>query len=130
VSAPPWTTNTKSNKHPGASFNLKFKVEDTATPNLIYTIPVTVTATGMDTQTFNLYVLVEQAQTTVTDYVEILGYAAMEITGYYNSNKLIDPNDPSPPAANAVRGRIVSELWDDPSQLTYGLRARLIPWDN
>jgi hypothetical protein len=128
--APPWTKNVRWNSHPGSGFNIKLKVNDTAVslPDP-YTIPLTVSAAGMPSQTFNLYVIVEDAGTTPSDYVEILGYAALEITGYYNGPNLIDPTDPSPPPANAVRGRIVSEMWDDPSKLTYGLRARLIPWE-
>ncbi|MCB0170854.1 MAG: Tad domain-containing protein [Anaerolineae bacterium] len=124
VSSPPWTKNTNTN-HPGASFNLNIKVDSSATANTIYTLPFLVSA-GTKTQTFDLYVLVEEAETTVKDYVEILGYAALEITGYYNGPNLIDPSSPQP--ANAVRGRIVSELMTDPSDLKYGLRARLIPW--
>ncbi|HRV91364.1 MAG TPA: Tad domain-containing protein [Anaerolineae bacterium] len=124
VSSPPWTKNTNTN-HPGASFNLNIKVDSSATANTIYTLPFVVSA-GTKTQTFDLYVLVEEAETTVKDYVEILGYAALEITGYYNGPNLIDPSSPQP--ANAVRGRIVSELMTDPSDLKYGLRARLIPW--
>jgi hypothetical protein len=127
--SPPWTkSGVKWNNHPGASLNIKIKVDSTATSSPVpYTIPLTVSAPGMSPQTFNLYVLVEEAQTTVKDYLEILGYAALEVTGYYNSTNLIDPTNPTP--ANAVRGRIVSELMDDPSKLTYGLRARLIPWE-
>ena len=126
VSAPSWSVATQYNKHPGATLTLNLKVNDTAearaTPHVI---PLTVSAAGMATQTFNLYVIVEEAQTTVTKYVEILGYAALEITGYYNSNNPVGPGQP----ANAVRGRIVSQLMSDPSQLTLGLRARLIPWN-
>lgn len=74
------------------------------------------TSAGTMTQTFKVYVLVIPAQsTTDEDYVEILGYAALEVTDY--------------PNVNSVRGRIVSELMVDPSQLAYGSRARLIPWD-
>ncbi len=87
-------------------------------------IPLTVSATGMNPQTCTLYVLVEEAGSVVKEYVEILGYAALQITGYYNNE---NPVNGQP--ANAVRGRIVSKLWDDPSELFYGLRARLIPWD-
>jgi hypothetical protein len=127
VSSPPWSKNTKGN-HPGSSFNLNIKVDQNnavaqATP---YVLPFIVSA-GTMTQTFDLYVLVEEANTTVNDYVEILGYATLQITGYYNSSNLIAPGSPNP--ANAVRGRIVSPLFTDPSQLTLGLRARLIPWD-
>ena len=78
----------------------------------------------MSSQTCTLYVLVEEAGSVVKEYVEILGYAALEITGYYNNT---NPVNGQP--ANAVRGRIVSELWDHPSEIIYGLRARLIPWD-
>lgn len=127
---PPWTKTVDWDDHPGSGFNIKLRVNDTAvsqpTP---YAIPLTVSAAGMTPQTFNIYVIVEDANTTIKDYVEILGYAALEITGYYNSSNLIDPTDPSPPPANAVRGRIVSEMWDHPSKMTYGLRARLVPWD-
>jgi hypothetical protein len=129
VGAPPWSKSTKWNKHPGVSFNIKLQIDNTATADIVHTIPLTVSAPGMASQPFNLYVLPKQANTTVKDYVEILGYAALQITGYYNGPNLIDPNDPTPPPANAVRGRIVSELWQDPSQLMYGLRARLIPWN-
>ncbi len=129
VNAPPWTKNTNTS-HPGAAFNLNLKIDSnnavaSATP---YELPFLVSASSV-TQTFKLYILVTEAGTTPKDYVEILGYAALQITGYYNGPNLIDPNDPAPPPANAVRGRIVSQLWDDPSKLTYGLRARLIPWE-
>jgi hypothetical protein len=127
-SGPPWSKNTNTS-HPGSSFNLNMKVNDPVVTNTIHMLPFMVTATDGMTQTFKLYVLVEEANTTIKDYVEILGYAALQITGYYNGPNLIDPTDPSPPPANAVRGRIVSELWDDPSKLKYGLRARLIPWE-
>jgi hypothetical protein len=127
VSLPPWSKNTNSN-HPGSSFNLNIKIDQNnavaqATP---YVLPFVVTA-GTMSQQFNLYVLVEEANTTVKDYVEILGYATLQITGYYNSSNLIPPG--SSTLANAVRGRIVSPLFTDPSKLTSGLRARLIPWD-
>lgn len=126
VSSPPWTRTTKWNKHPGVSFKMNIKVSDTAVASATpYEIPLTVSAPGMAPQTCNLYVLVEEAQTTVKDYVEILGYAALEVMGYYNNTNPVSPGQP----ANAVRGRIVSELMTDPSQLTYGLRARLIPWE-
>jgi hypothetical protein len=126
VSAPPWTVSTQYNKHPGGTLTLNLKVNDTATASAApYVIPLTVSSAGMASQTFNLYIIVEEAQTTVTKYVEILGYAALQVTGYYNSGNPVGPSQP----ANAVRGRIVSELMTDPSQLTLGLRARLIPWD-
>lgn len=127
VNAPPWVRSTSAANHPGAKLLLNIKVNDSATAGQLYTIPLTVSAAGTSSQLCNLYVLVEEAQTTVKEYVEILGYAAIEITGYYNSTNLIDPDNPTP--ANAVRGRIVSELMTDPSQLAYGSRARLIPWD-
>ncbi len=125
VNTPPWTVATQYNKHEGATLTLNLKVNDTATASATpYAIPLTVSATGMTPQTFNLYIIVEEAQTTVTKYVEILGYAALEVTGFYNSSNLVGPGQP----ANAVRGRIVSQLMSDPSELTLGLRARLIPW--
>jgi hypothetical protein len=126
VSAPPWTVLTQYNKHAGAGLTINFRVNDTATAGgTPYVIPLTVSAAGMTPQTFNLYVIVEEAQTTVTKYVEILGYAAFEITGYYNSSNPVGPGQP----ANAVRGRIVSQMMSDPSDLILGLRARLIPWN-
>lgn len=120
VSSPPWSQNVNNpNHHPGKSFNLNIKVDSTATPSVypnVEVLPFLVTAANGMTQTFKLYVEVVAPQTTtVEDYVKILGYAAMEVTDY--------------PSVNSVRGRIVSELWDDPSKLTYGLRARLIPWE-
>lgn len=115
VSSPPWTTNTKDNKHPGGSFGLNIKVDDTATANVIQELSFVTTA-GTMTQLFKLYILVVAPQSTTTeDYVKILGYAALEVTEY--------------PNVNAVRGRVVSRLLSDPNELTYGLRARLIPWD-
>ena len=125
VSVPPWTKSVRTN-HPGISFNANIKVSDSAVASTTpYEIPITVSAAGMASQTCMLYVLVEEAQTTVKEYVEILGYAALEITGYYNAQNPVNPGQ----TANAVRGRIVSRLMTDPSELTYGLRARLIPWD-
>lgn len=125
VNAPPWTKTTKWDKHAGTSFNINIKTNDSAVASPTpYEIPLTVSAPGMASQSCKLYVLVEEAQTTVKEYVEILGYAAVEVTGYYNSTNPVGPGQP----ANAVRGRIVSELMIDPSDLTYGLRARLIPW--
>ncbi len=124
VSAPPWTRDADPNKHPGAKLKLNIKTPDTVVTNTIHTIPLTVSSAGMESQTCNLYVLVEEAGTTVKDYVEVLGYAAMEIMGYYNNEHPVTPGK----NPNAVRGRIVSELWDHPGEMVYGLRARLIPW--
>jgi hypothetical protein len=129
VTAPDWTRRPDPSKHPGAKLRINLKVNDDANAGQLYTIPLTVSATGMDSQPCDLYVIVEDAQTTVKEYVEILGYAALEVMGYYNSTNLIDPDDPNSSPANAVRGRIVSELMTDPSQLQYGSRARLIPWE-
>ncbi len=116
VSSPPWTASSvKSNKHPGASLQINIKVDDTATVNTIQELTF-ITSAGTMTQTFKLYVLVVSPGTmNAEDYVKILGYAALEVMEY--------------PNVNAVRGRIVSELMTDPSQLQYGSRARLIPWD-
>ena len=126
--APPWTKTTNTS-HPGSSLNLNIKVDNSAVASATpYELPFMVSAGSM-TQTFKLYILVTEPGTTPNNYLEILGYAALQITGYYNGPNLIDPNDPSPPPANAVRGRIVSELMSDPSDLIYGLRARLIPWE-
>jgi hypothetical protein len=129
VTAPDWTRRPDPSKHPGAKLRVNLKVNDDANAGQLYTIPLTVSATGMDSQPCDLYVIVEEAQTTVKEYVEILGYAALEVMGYYNSTNLIDPDDPNSSPGNAVRGRIVSELMTDPSQLQYGSRARLIPWE-
>jgi hypothetical protein len=130
VTTLPQTRRTSPNSHPGAKLRVNFRVNDDAVASATpYVIPLTVSTAGISSQTCNLYVIVEEAQTTVKEYVEILGYAALEVGGYYNSTNLIDPDDPNPPPANAVRGRIVSELMNDPSQLQYGSRARLIPWD-
>jgi Flp pilus assembly protein TadG len=119
VSSPPWTTNTKASKHPGGTFGLNIKVADTATPSATPNDAQELTfraSAGAMTQTFKLYVLVVPPQTTnVHDYVKIVGYAVVQVTAY--------------PKVNTVRGRIVSELMAHPSQLTYGLRARLIPWN-
>ena len=128
VSAPPWTRATDPSNHPGSKLQVNIKANNGVITNTVHTIPLTVSAAGMETQTCNLYVLVEEAGSTVKDYVEILGYAAVQIMGYYNSKNLIDPLDPTPQNANAVRGRVVSELMSSPPDLTYGLRARLIPW--
>jgi hypothetical protein len=126
VNAPPWTKTAKWDRHAGTSFNVNIKVNSNAVASATpYEIPLIVSAPGMASQSCKLYVLVEEAQTTVKDYVEILGYAALEVTGYYNSTNPVGPGQP----ANAVRGRIVSKLMMDPSDLTYGLRARLIPWE-
>jgi len=124
VNAPPWTRTAKWDKHPGASLQIGLKVNDDAVAGTIHEIPLTVSVAGMSPQTCNLSVLPEEAASAVKEYVEILGYAALEITGYYNNE---NPANGQP--ANAVRGRIVSELWDHPSEIIYGLRARLIPWD-
>jgi hypothetical protein len=125
VGPPPWTRRTNSASHPGSKLRIALKVNDDAVVNTIHTIPLTISAPGMQPQSCNLYVLVEAAGATVNDYVEILGYAALEITGYYNNEHPVNPGQ----SANAVRGRIVSQLWDHPSEMVYGLRARLIPWD-
>jgi len=129
VNVPPWTRSTDPTKHPGSKLQLNLKVNSGVVTNTIHTIPLSVSSAGVETQSCELYVLVEDASSTVKDYVEILGYAAVEIMGYYNSSNLIDPLDETPPAANAVRGRVVSELMSSPPDLSYGLRARLIPWD-
>ena len=129
VSTPPWTRGTNPNKHPGSKLQVNLKVNSDVVTNTIHTIPLKVSSAGVEEQSCELYILAEDAGATVKDYVEILGYAAVEIMGYYNSSNLIDPDDPTPQAANAVRGRVVSELMSSPPDLTYGLRARLIPWD-
>jgi hypothetical protein len=116
VSSPPWTVSSvKSNKHPGASLQINIKALDTAPVNTIQELTF-MTSAGTMTQTFKLYVRVVPPGTmNAEDYVKILGYAALEVMRY--------------PNVNQVRGRIVSELMTDPSQLQYGSRARLIPWD-
>lgn len=114
-SLPPWV---KNNLKPSqtADIDIRLEVDTTATASATpVAIPLTVSSPGLTGQTFNLYVQVKEANATTKDYVVILGYAAMQITDY--------------PNVNSVRGRIVSELWDHPSELKYGLRARLIPWD-
>jgi hypothetical protein len=80
-----------------------------------YELPFLVEAANGMTQTFKLYVYVEEADSSNDEYVEILGYAAVEIMGY-------DTND--------VYGRYVSELEADYTDLTSGLRPRLIPWED
>jgi Flp pilus assembly protein TadG len=117
VSAPPWAdTSVQATKHPGGSVQVKIKVTDTSVPNRIEELTFLTTA-GTMTQTFKLYIQVVPSKTSDPEnYVQILGYAALEVMGY--------------PGVNSVRGRIISELWDDPSKLTYGLRARLIPWES
>ncbi|UCC86705.1 MAG: hypothetical protein JSV81_17910 [Anaerolineales bacterium] len=137
VTAPPLTRSTNPNKHPGSKLQLNLKVNDDVVTNTVHTIPLTVSADGTESGTCNLYVLVEQAGATVDEYVEILGYAAVIITGYYNSENPVSCLELEADgttckrwqSANAVRGRIISELWDDPSELDWGLRARLVPWD-
>ena len=125
VSTPPWTRATDPTKHPGAKLQVNLKANDDAIANTPHTISLQVSAPGIESQSCNLYVLVEDAGSTVKDYVEILGYAAVEITGYYNNKNPVNPEQ----NANAVRGRVVSELMSSPPDLTYGLRARLIPWN-
>jgi hypothetical protein len=125
VSPPPWSKSTKANDHPGSKFGVNLKINDTAQVNVVHEIPLTVSAPGAAPQTCKLYVLVEEAGSTTKEYVEILGYAVVQITGYYNNENPVSPGQ----NANSVRGRIVSRLMTDPSELTYGLRARLIPWD-
>jgi hypothetical protein len=123
-----WSSNNvRASPPPQASVNIKIDVEDTATANTTYTLPFLVTAEDGMTATFNIYIYVIETESNVNYWVEILGYAAIEVLGYYNNKNLIDPYDSHP--ANTVRGRFVSELMSDPSDLTYGLRARLIPWD-
>jgi hypothetical protein len=114
-SSPPWVENGLRYDR-SADIRIRLEVDDTATANSVpYAIPLTVSSPGLSGQTFNLYVLVQEGNATTKDYVVILGYAALQITDY--------------PNVNSVRGRIVSPLWDHPSEMTYGLRARLIPWD-
>jgi hypothetical protein len=128
VGSPPWTqNNVRANPPPQGKVNVKIKVNSAATAETLSELPFLVTAADGMTQTFKLYVFVEEAPSTVNDFVEILGYAAVEILGYYNNKNLIDPYDSHP--ANTVRGRFVSKIMQDPSELTYGLRARLIPWE-
>jgi hypothetical protein len=124
VNTPPWTRSTDPSNHSGSKLQVNIKANNGVITNTVHTIPLTVSAAGMETQTCNLYVLVEEAGSTVKDYVEILGYAAVQITGYYNNKNPVNPGQ----NANAVRGRVVSELMSSPPDLTYGLRARLIPW--
>jgi Flp pilus assembly protein TadG len=126
VGAPPWNRGANPNKHPGGKLRLNLKTPDNVVTNTIHTIPLSVSAPGIpEAQTCNLYVLVEEAGSTVKDYVEILGYAALEIEGYYNNEHPVTPGQ----NPNAVRGHVVGELMSSPPDLTYGLRARLIPWD-
>ncbi len=123
-----WTVNNvRASPPPQSTVNIKIDVESTATADTTYTLPFLVTAANGMTATFNLYIFVEETESNVNNFVEILGYAAVEILGYYNNKNLIDPYDSHP--ANTVRGRYVSELMQDPSQLKYGLRPRLIPWE-
>lgn len=113
-SSPPWVKNNLGYNQTN-DFNIRLEVDNTATASTTpYAIPLTISSPGLAGQTFNLYVQVKESDATTKDYVVILGYAALQITGY--------------PNVNSVRGRIVSELMDDPSKLKYGLRARLIPW--
>ncbi len=116
VSAPPWTdSSVQANKHPGATIQANIKVADSAAANRINELTF-LTSAGTMTQTFKLYIQVVPPSTTdPEDYVQILGYAALEVMAY--------------PSINSVRGRIVSELRDHPSKMRFGLRARLIPWD-
>jgi hypothetical protein len=116
VSAPPWTdSSVLANKHPGATIQANIKVADTAAANQINELTF-LTSAGSMTQTFKLYIQVVPPSTVnPEDYVQILGYAALEVMAY--------------PSVNSVRGRIVSELRDHPSKMRFGLRARLIPWD-
>jgi hypothetical protein len=80
VNTPPWTRTAKWNKHPGASLQIGLKInDDAATSAEPHEILLTASANGMS-QTCTLYVLVEEAGATVKEYVEILGYAALEIT--------------------------------------------------
>jgi Flp pilus assembly protein TadG len=125
VNTPPWTRATDPSKHPGSKLQVNLKVNGNVVTNTIHTIPLAVSSAGVEPQSCELYVLVEDASSTVQEYVEILGYAAVEIMGYYNSGNPVSPGQ----SANAVRGRVVSELMSSPPDLTYGLRARLIPWD-
>jgi len=122
-----WTANNvRSSPPPQSTVNIKIDVESTATADTTHTFPFLVTAANGMTGTFNLYIFVEETESNVNNFVEILGYAAIEILGYYNNKNLIDPFDSHP--ANTVRGRFVSEIMKDPSDLKYGLRPRLIPW--
>jgi hypothetical protein len=115
VSAPPWSANTNASKHPGGSFNMNIKISDAAAANQLQELTF-LTSAGALTQTLRVYVLVVPPKTQDPEnYVKILGYAALEVMAY--------------PNVNSVRGRIVSDLWDHPSQLNFGLRARLIPWE-
>jgi hypothetical protein len=125
---PPWTRSTNTG-HPGTTVNnIKINVDSTAVTSATpYQLPFLVTAANGMTQTFKLYIIVTDPGTTPNDYVQILGYAALQITGYYNGPNLMAPSDTGQP--NGVRGRIVSRLVADPSELIYGLRARLIPWE-
>jgi hypothetical protein len=130
VGSPPWTqNNVRANPPPQSKVNIKIKVDSSATATAVvpHELPFLVTAADGMTQTFKLYVFVEEAPSTANDFVEILGYAAVEILGYYNNKNLIDPYNSHP--ANTVRGRFVSKIMQDPSELMYGLRARLIPWE-
>ncbi|MEW5958796.1 MAG: pilus assembly protein TadG-related protein [Chloroflexota bacterium] len=123
-----WTVNNvRASPPPQSTVNIKINVENTATADTTYSLPFLVTAANGMTATFNLYIFVEETESNVNYFVEVLGYAAVEILGYYNNKNLIDPYDAHP--ANTVRGRYVSELMQDPSQLKYGLRPRLIPWE-
>ena len=92
------------------------QIDSSATPNKLETLTFQVSSPGMETQTFNLYIDVVPPKTTIAEnYLQVLGYAAVEITDY--------------PNVNAVEGMVVSELFTNPSDLNIGTRPRLIPWE-
>ena len=120
-----WSENDVRLASTNKSVSIKLNIDSTATPNTLYTLPFSVVDDDNGaSSTFNLYIFVEEAKPTTQFFVEILGYAAIEIEGYYNNTIPFSGTNP-----NTVKGRFVSELQSDPSSLIYGLRARLIPWD-
>jgi hypothetical protein len=110
---PPWNATVSAQ----TTFAIKLKVDNGTTISTVapYEFPFLVEAANGMTQTFKLYVYVEEADSKNDQYVEILGYAAVEILWY-------DTND--------VYGQYVSQLEADYTDLTSGLRPRLIPWED
>ena len=102
---------------------LNIKIDSTAAISTVTTLPFEVSVparSDIKPQTFNLYVLVVPPQTTIAEeFLQVLGYAAVEVTDYY-------PNESNP---NGVEGMVVSRLYTSPLDLALGGRPRLIPWD-
>ncbi len=100
-----------------ASLNLYFDASSTASVGeYVMKVPLT-DGSGTQYMYLSLEVVPDSAGTTVgnaVSFVYVLGFATFEVTHYDN---------------NTAWGKVVSDLVDDPSELTGGSAVRLVGWN-